>query len=324
MKRFALQIVRSPTLIPLVLLIIACIIGMAYAPQFFGLNYILDRSSDLMPIALLALAMTFIIIAGQIDLSVGSGAVLVMVVTALLYRDKGVPMGALILIAPLLGALLGLFNGVMVTALRVPPLVVTLGTLALYRGVAMVLMGEQSIGKFPAWFVGLNMREVAGVQCVPVLMFIGVAIIAAIVLQFSTFGRRVYSVGTNENASRYAGIRTDRVKLILFIWTAVSSSFVGIMSAVMYNQGNASQGQGYVFQTAIVAVIGGVLLQGGFGSVTGIVLGCIIYGIVSLGLFYTGWPTDWLQTFIGALLVLAVLTNNVIRNAALSRGRKRS
>ena len=129
---------------------------------------------------------------------------------------------------------------------------------------------------------------------VSILWWLLAALLAAWVLRQTRFGNWIFATGGNADAARRAGVPVNWVKLILFIWTAVSAAFVGIMSAVMYNQGNAAQGQGYVFQTAIAAVIGGVLLQGGFGSVTGIVLGCIIYGIVSLGLFYTGWPTDWL------------------------------
>ena len=113
------------------------------------------------------------------------------------------------------------------------------------------------------------------------------------------------------------------MKLILYIWTALSSAFVGVLSVFEYNQGNATSGQGYVFQGAIAAVIGGVLLSGGFGSVIGVVFGTMIYGVVSLGLFYTGWPTDWLSTFIGILLVIAVLTNNIVRKRTLARGAAR-
>ncbi|KSV71989.1 hypothetical protein N182_29970 [Sinorhizobium sp. GL2] len=154
---------------------------------------------------------------------------------------------------------------------------------------------------------------------VSILWWFVAAALAAWVLKRTPFGNWIFAVGGHQDAARRAGVPVDRVRLVLFIWTAVSAAFVGIMSAVMYNQGNAVSGQGYVFQTAIAAVIGGVLLQGGFGSVVGIVFGCMIYGIVSLGLFYTGWPTDWLATFIGVLLVIAVLTNNLIREMALGR-----
>ena len=124
------------------------------------------------------------------------------------------------------------------------------------------------------------------------------------VLRWTPFGNWILATGGNIDGARRAGVPVGRVKLILFMWTAISSAFVGVLTTFEFNQGNATSGQGYVFQGAIAAVIGGVLITGGFGSVLGVVFGTMIYGVVSLGLFYTGWSTDWLSTFIGLLLVI--------------------
>ena len=110
---------------------------------------------------------------------------------------------------------------------------------------------------------------------------------------------------------------TSRVKITLFMATAVAASLVGIIQATEFHSGNATNGQGYVFQAPIVAVIGGVLLGGGYGSALGIFLGCVIYGVISVGIFYTGWNTDWIQLALGALLLCAVMANSYFRRLAL-------
>ena len=109
----------------------------------------------------------------------------------------------------------------------------------------------------------------------------------------------------------------ERVKTILFVMTGVAAAFVGVLQGVQWNSGNSTYGMGYVFQAPIVVVIGGVLLSGGYGSIAGIVLGTAIFGVISTGVFYTGWSTDWIQLFLGLLLALAVLANNYVRRLAL-------
>lgn len=321
MKRQALSFLSS-ILIPLVLLIVACVIGKVQSPQYFELSYVLSRSADLMPIALLALAMTFIIIAGQIDLSVGSGAVLVMVATALLYRDAGVSMGALLLIAPLLGAILGLLNGLLVTILKVPPLVVTLGTLALYRGLAMVLMDEQSIGRYPSWFAGIDMREVAGLPVVPVLIFLVLAAIAAVVLHFTTFGRKVFAIGTNESASRYAGIRVDLVKLVLFTLAGVSMGLAALMQMSVIQSASYKHFVGAELTAITAVVLGGTSINGGRGSVIGTVLAICLLAVVGTVMGVANVRAENQLAITGTMLVAAVVVNDLVARLTNRTGRR--
>lgn len=311
MTAFWRSILRSPVLIPFLLLVVACVIGKVRSPEFFGLSYVLDRSSDLMPVALMALAMTFVIISGQIDLSVGSGAVLVMVATALLYR-AGTPMGGLLILAPLMGAMLGLVNGTLVTYLRVPPLVVTLGTLALYRGLAMVLMGEQSIGKFPAWFAGINMREIAGVPMVPVLIFLLLAVLSAVVLRYSTFGRRVFAIGTNESAARYAGIRVERVKLILFSLAGVSMGVAALLQMSVIQSASYKHFTGAELTAITAVVLGGTSINGGRGSILGTVLAVFLLAVVGTVMGVENVRAENQLAITGTMLVAAVVLNDLL------------
>ncbi len=321
MKRFALVVLRSPVLIAFVLLVIAYTVGSVRSPEFFGIGYVLERSSDLMPIALLALAMTFIIIAGQIDLSVGSGAVLVMVLTALLHHDANVPMSALLVIAPLIGALLGFANGLFVTRLRVPPLVVTLGTLALYRGLAMVMMGEQSIGKFPAWFVGLDMRQIFGLPCVPVLIFFSFALVAGIVLHLTTFGRRVYAIGTSESTSRYAGVRTDRIKLILFTLAGFAMGLAALMQMSIITTASYKHFNGAELTAITAVVLGGTSIKGGRGSILGTVLAILLLAVVGTVMGVENVRAENQLAITGTMLIAAVVVNELLARLSRRSGR---
>lgn len=277
-------------------------------------------------LGIIAIPIGLLMISGEFDLSTGSVVGASAIIVALGSGFYGIPVAYTIAAALALGIVVGSFNAFLVNFTKLPSFIVTLATNFILAGtslgVSRLISGSSNVSFRDAGWAEPIFSSKWNYFNVSIVWWLLATLLAAWVLRQTRFGNWILATGGNADAARRAGVPVSWVKLILFNWTALSASLVGIMSAVMYNQGNASQGQGYVFQTAIAAVIGGVLLQGGFGTVTGIVFGCLIYGIVGLGLFYTGWPTDWLQTFIGALLVIAVLTNNVIRNVALNRGRR--
>lgn len=277
-------------------------------------------------LGIIAIPIGLLMISGEFDLSTGSVVGASAIIVALGSGFYGIPVAYTIVAALALGVVVGVFNAFLVSFTKLPSFIVTLASNFILAGTSLglsrLISGSSNVSFKDAGWAEPLFSSKWNFFNISILWWALAIALAAWVLRQTRLGNWILATGGNADAARRAGVPVGRVKLILFIWTAVSASFVGIMSAVMYNQGNAAQGQGYVFQTAIAAVIGGVLLQGGFGTVTGIVLGCMIYGIVGLGLFYTGWPTDWLQTFIGALLVIAVLTNNAVRNVALNRGRR--
>ncbi len=279
-------------------------------------------------LGIIAVPIGLLMIAGEFDLSTGSVVGAAAIIVALGTGFYGLPVALTMSMALVMGIAVGCFNALLVSVTRLPSFIVTLASNFILAGTSLglsrLISGSSNVSLKDAGWAEAVFGSKWMFFNVAVLWYAVAIVIAAWVLKQTPFGNWIFATGGNVDAARRAGVPVARVKLILFIWTAVSSAFVGVMSAIMYNQGNAAQGQGYVFQSAIAAVIGGVLLQGGFGSVTGIVLGTFIYGIVSLGLFYTGWPTDWLATFIGALLVIAVLTNNFVRELALNRGKRKS
>lgn len=146
---------------------------------------------------------------------------------------------------------------------------------------------------------------------------------AAWLLGQTQFGNWIFATGGEKERARRSGVRTTYVKIILYVCSALGATFVGVLQAVEYNTGDAMNGQGYVFEAPIVVVIGGVLLTGGYGTVIGVGIGTLIYGIVNAGLFYTGWDTNYAEVVIGTLLVVAVLTNDTVRRLALRGVRPR-
>lgn len=316
----------GPAIAALAIYIFFVIVG--GASGFFSLPGTAGWLNTAAELGIIAIPIGLLMISGEFDLSTGSVVGAAAIIVALGTGFYGLPIELTMVMALGMGVAVGCFNAVLVNATRLPSFIVTLASNFILAGTSLglsrLISGSSNVSLRDAgwaeWIFGSKWMFFN----VSVLWYALAILLAAWVLRQTPFGNWIFATGGNPDAARRAGVPVSRVKLILFIWTAVSAALVGVMSAVMYNQGNAAQGQGYVFQTAIAAVIGGVLLQGGFGSVTGIVLGTFIYGIVSLGLFYTGWPTDWLATFIGGLLVIAVLTNNFVRELALRRGKKRS
>ncbi|MCD2172316.1 ABC transporter permease [Rhizobium sp. C4] len=278
-------------------------------------------------LGIIAIPVGLLMMSGEFDLSTGSMVGAASIIVAVGKSYYGISSEAAIALALVLAILVGTFNATLVERTKLPSFIVTLASNMVLMGTALglsrLLAGTSTISmKDDGWAKDAFATKFGDFN-ISIGWWIFAAVLAAWVLRRTPFGNWVLATGGNLDGARRAGVPVGRVKLVLFIWTAVSSAFVGVMTTFEFNQGNATTGQGYVFQGAIAAVIGGVLITGGFGSVLGIVFGTMIYGVVSLGLFYTGWSTDWLSTFVGALLVIAVITNNVVRQKALTQGANR-
>ena len=278
-------------------------------------------------LGIIAIPVGLLMMSGEFDLSTGSMVGAASIIVAVGKSYYGISSEAAIAIALILAILVGTFNATLVERTKLPSFIVTLASNMVLMGTALglsrLLAGTSTISMKDEGWAKDAFATKFGDFNISIGWWIFAAVLAAWVLRRTPFGNWVLATGGNLDGARRAGVPVGRVKLVLFIWTAVSSAFVGVLTTFEFNQGNATTGQGYVFQGAIAAVIGGVLITGGFGSVLGIVFGTMIYGVVSLGLFYTGWSTDWLSTFVGALLVIAVITNNVVRQKALTQGANR-
>lgn len=278
-------------------------------------------------LGIIAIPVGLLMMAGEFDLSTGSMVGAASIIVAVGTSYYGLSSATVIGLAIVLAVLVGIFNATLVERTKLPSFIVTLASNMILVGTALglsrFLAGTSTISMKTEGWAEVALATKFGNFNIAIIWWALAALFAAWVLRRTPFGNWILATGGNIDGARRAGVPVGRVKLVLFIWTAVSAAFVGILTTFEFNQGNASSGQGYVFQGAIAAVIGGVLISGGFGSVLGIVFGTMIYGVVSLGLFYTGWSTDWLSTFVGLLLVIAVVTNNLVRQKAITQGASR-
>jgi len=270
----------------------------------------------------MALTMTFVIIAGQIDLSVASGALLTSIVAAMAFHH-GAPMLAVIPLALAVGMLLGFFNGLLVAWLNLPSLVVTLGTLALYRGLAQGWIGNGTIKGFPKWFVGLNYDKL-GIVPVPVMLFLAAAVLLALVLQGTTFGRRVFAIGTNESATRYSGISTRRTKLGVFVLSGLSMGAAALIQMSQIQTVDQKQFPAGELMAITAVVLGGTSIFGGRGSVLGTVLAMLLLVAVDSAMGLKNMLAENKLAVIGTLLTGSVLLSDLSTRLLVDRYRKGS
>src|SRR6266571_1522154 len=232
MKRLKSLLISWEALLVL-LLLIGVVIGSVLSPYFLsGFNFY-ALTSNIMEIAIMALPMTLIIIAGEIDLSVASVLGLTSVVLGLFW-ESGHPIWLAIGVALLVGLVAGCLNGLLVTKLALPSLVVTIGTLALYRGLAYVVLGDKAVSDFPTAFTNLGFGSIPGTQ-IPwsVLIFAILVVIFGVVLHFSRWGRQIYAMGNNKEAARFSGINVSRVKLMLFILSVLGPNIARRIQVVI-------------------------------------------------------------------------------------------
>lgn len=304
-----LWIARRPETITVLLAAIALLIGGYFAPNLLDVTYLLGKTGPSIPIGILALSMTLVIVAGQIDLSVASGTVLCAVVAGLAYQ-AGAGMGVVIPLALVTGLALGAINGVLVGYLKLPALVVTLGTLALYRGVAQVLIGNDTVRDLPDWFI--DAYDLAwGPIPLPLTVLVGVGLVMAFVLGKTTLGRRLAVVGTNEAAARYAAVNVARTKLVVFL---ISGLFMGLAAVVLMSQLNMAnhlQLKGGELLAITAVVLGGTAISGGRGTVVGTVLAFLLLVVVDSAMGMNNLRAEYKLAIIGALLVLAVVLSDV-------------
>lgn len=284
-----------------------------------GVSGWLNTAAEL---GIVAVPIALLMISGEFDLSIGSVVGASGILVAISTGQFGLPVELSVVMAIALGVLVGLANGVLVNRTGMPSFIVTLAANFFLLGVALglsrLLASTTTVSiRFEGFMHELFAGKVGDFN-VSIIWWIALALVAAWTLSRTPFGGWIYATGGNVDAARRAGVPTARVKLILFATSGGAAALLGVITAAQVNAGNAVSGQGFVFQAPIVAVIGGVLLTGGYGSVLGVCFGSAIFGIVSIGLFYTGWNTDWAPAFIGALLVLAVLGNTLIRKLALA------
>jgi ribose transport system permease protein len=259
-------------------------------------------------VALGAIGMTMIIVSGGIDLSVGSVIALAGVVTALAMRDGVSPIMA-VLYSVLAGGAVGVLNGLLITQLRVIPFIATLGTLGMARGVAKWIAGQQTVNAPPTWVneLAVTFPQPDWLLVAPgVWLTVLLAVLVALVLRYTVFGRRVFAIGSNEAAARACGIAVDRLKIWIYALAGLLFGLSGVMQMSRLRQGDPTVAIGTELDVIAAVVIGGGSLNGGVGTILGSMIGATIMAVLRNGSQQMGWPNYVQEIIIGAIIVIAV------------------
>lgn len=310
---------RETGVVALLIIVVAySMIAVRGFGQPITVNYLL---LDVAPILLIALPMTLIMITGEIDLSVGSMVGLASVVTGAGVH-AGLPFEVAALLALLVGVLGGAFNGFLVTVVGLPSLAVTIGTLALFRGLAVGLLGTTAVTDFPAAWTALAKAKIAGTT-IPYIMvpFLILLVIFVIVLQFTPFGRGIYAIGLSKEAARFSGVHVERTKFLLFVLAGLVSAFAGIYYTLRFGSARGDNATGLELQVIAAVVLGGVSVFGGRGQLYGVVAAVLLIGVLSSALRLANVTSDVINVITGALLVLSVVGASLL--AWLQKRRQR-
>jgi rhamnose transport system permease protein len=305
------RLLRHETILAVLVVLTLAILAQR-SDRFYTVDNLLNQGRLMAEVGLVALSMTFVIITGGIDLSVGSIIGLVAILLGVFWHNVGLPLPVAIVLAMACGTLAGLANGFIITRFKVPPLIATLATLALYRGLAEGISQARSVRGYPDWFFILGQGEVLGVP-VQLWILIAAALIAAYVLAFTVFGRVTYAIGNNETATKFSGLAVDRTKLLIYGASGFAASLAAVIFVSRVTTTRSDMGTGWELDAITAVVLGGTSIFGGRGTVVGTVLGLILMQALKNGLLLAGYKGDSTIVVIGAALILTILVSNIFR-----------
>jgi inositol transport system permease protein len=290
----------------LIALLVICVILSIATPYFFTVQNLVIVLRQVSVNGILAIGVTFVIIAGGIDLSLGSVVALTGVVAAGFAHPGAYPLIVPLLTGLLTGALVGVINGLTITVGKVAPFIVTLGMMTMARGLALVWSDGRPVTNLSPAFNFIGGGDVLYIP-VPILLFVLVIVVAYILLNYTTTGRYIYAVGGNEQAARASGIRVNAVKMFAYIMCSGLAALAGIVLASRITTGQPNAGVAYELDAIAAVVIGGTSLLGGRGTVTGTVIGVLIIGVINNGLDLLNVSSYYQQIIKGVIIIGAVL-----------------
>ena len=287
----------------LMLVAIGIFIANSFAsPYFLNAWNLSDATFNFTEKAMIAFAMALLIISGEIDLSVAS--IIALASTAMgAAVQMGVGTEGLILIGLATGLLCGAFNGILVTGLGLPSIVVTIGTMSLFRGISFIILGDQAYRGYPPEFAFFGQGYVWWVLSFEFVLFAIIAVIFGVILHMTNFGRTVYAIGNNPTGALFSGIRVARVKFILFLLTGLMSGIAAICLTSRLGSTRPSIATGWELEIVTMVVLGGVNILGGSGSIPGVVIAAFVMGLVTFGLGLLNVPGIVMSIVIGGLLI---------------------
>ena len=291
----------------LVLIFLAVhVVNSLLSPYYFSLDTFLDAPTSFLDKAFLVLPMTMVIVLGNIDISVGSTVALSAVLMAVAH-GAGLPMPLAMLLCLMVGTACGLLNGLLMTRFKeLSSVIVTLATMIIYRGIAYAILRDQAAGGFPTWYSSLGWESVAGVPII-VVVFAVCALVFVLLLHRTSFGRRVYGIGSNPTASRYSGVKVDSIVLTVSLLTGLMAAVTALFLASRMGSTRPNVALGYELEVITMVVLGGVSTSGGKGSMAGPLLAVFIIGFLNYGLGLVNTPAQVFLVIEGLLLILSVL-----------------
>lgn len=308
------QFKENQNLGTIVALIILIVFVSVLNPAFLQVNNLLNLMRQLIINGFIALGMTFVILTGGIDLSVGSTLALTSAIFAGLLQG-GMPTILAILIALGLGLILGLLNGILITKGKLAPFIVTLATMTIFRGLTLVYMDGRPIAgpKDDFAFQFLGKGQFFGIPF-QVILFIIAYLILWILLTKTSYGRKIYAVGGNEKASFISGIKIDKVKILVYVISALMAVLSGLVLTSRLNSAQPTAGSAYEMDAIAAVVLGGTSMTGGSGSLTGTLIGILILGVLNNGLNLLGVSSFYQQIVKGVVILIAVLIDRKRNN----------
>lgn len=308
----ARSLLLSQEIVLLFILLATVLVLSTRTDRFLTVSNILNQGRLLTEVGLVALPMTLIIITGGIDLSVGSIFGLSAVVLGYSWLNLGFPLELAIATAIAVGALAGFVNGLFIVRVGIPPLITTLATMALYRGLAEGISQARSARGYPDWFFRLGQGDFLGVPT-QLWILVVATLITAVVLSRTVFGRSLYVIGNNELAARFSGIPVNLYKLVIYTFSGFMAGLAGYIFVSRVSTTRSDMGTGLELDAIAAVVLGGTSIFGGSGSIAGTVIGFILIQLLKNGLSLMGVTGDATIIVIGIVLILSILGNNFIQ-----------
>ena len=303
---------RSWEMILLVVAVAVFAINAFASPYFLNAWNLSDATFNFTEKAMIAFAMAMLIIAGEIDLSVAS--IIALVSTAMgLAMQGGAGVPVLVVVGLMTGLLCGALNGFLVAGLGLPSIVVTIGTMSLFRGIAYIVLGDQAFTGYPDGFDYFGQGYVWWVFSFELAVFAVLAVVFWLLLHRTNFGRAVYAIGNNATGAQFSGIRVARVRFILFLLTGLTSAIAAICLTSRLGSTRPSIATGFELEVVTMVVLGGVSILGGSGSILGVVLAALIMGMVTFGFGLLNVPGIVMSIFLGLLLIGVIAVPRLLR-----------
>ncbi|WP_427023540.1 ABC transporter permease [Aureimonas ureilytica] len=305
------SLLRHEALLALILAVALTVLAVDNE-RFFTAANLLNQGRLMTEVGLIAVVMTFVIITGGIDLSVGSILGLCAILVGVFWKTLGLPLPVAMALCLVVGTLAGFVNGLIITRFRVPPLIATLATLALYRGLAEGISQAQSIRGYPSWFFVLGQGNVLGIPTQLWLLAL-VALVGFFILRFTAFGRATYAIGNNEMGAEFSGIDVVRTKLLIYSASGFVSALAALVFVSRVSTTRSDMGTGIELDVITAVVLGGTSIFGGRGLVVGTLIGLCLVQVLKNGLALSGVKGDGTIVIIGFVLIAAVLISNLLK-----------